>query len=203
MIRLLARLAVVARNSNLAALGVIRVRAVRVVDAAADAETVLGGLDLLHVESTDVVSREDAERLRRYTIVSLPAGVELTALVTGVQAAEVRGVDAPGDLADGAAGGTGVRLVLRIGEEVGGELALVREVVAGFGSAVGLGTGALSDADISVRIARCDEAHILEGVDLDDIVAAVLELVDIGDSCGSADEEGDDGEGAHDDEVVR
>jgi len=55
--------------------------AITVVYTAANAHPVVGRLDLLNIEASDVISREDAEGLRRNTIVTLSAGVELATLV--------------------------------------------------------------------------------------------------------------------------
>jgi hypothetical protein len=196
---LLAGWAVVTRDGNLAAFGVVRVWAIAVVDTAADAHPVVCRLDLLNVESSDVVSREDTERLRRDTIVTLSAGVKLAALVRGVQTAQVASVDAPSDLTDHTARGTCVLYVLRVGEPIGGELTLVGVVVSRLGSAIGLGAATFGNADVGVRVEGSDETHIRQAVDLDDVVAAVLELVDVrygSDGDGSS-EESNDGGSAH------
>jgi len=175
------------------------VRAIAVVDTAADAHPVVGGLDLLNVESSDVVSREDTEGLRRDTIVTLSAGVELATLIRRVQTAQVASIDAPSDLTDHAARRTVVLDVLRVGEPIGGELTLVGIVVARLGSAIGLGTATFGNADVSVGVKGSNKTHIRQAVDLDDVVAAVLELVDIwysSDGDGS-NEESNDGGSAH------
>jgi len=168
--RLDARRAVVAWDGDFAALGVVGVHAVIVVLAASNAEAVLSGLDLLNVEATLVGTGEDAERLRGDTIVSLSGRVELTALVGGVQTAQMRGVDAAGDLANlvlvrGSKGD-----ISGVGEEVGGETALVGIIVASLVCAVCLGAGALGNANVGVSAEGCDEAHVLERVDFDNVI---------------------------------
>jgi hypothetical protein len=49
------------KNSDLTALGIIGVGAIRVIDTATEAEPVLSGLDQLQIEAAFVVIRQDAE----------------------------------------------------------------------------------------------------------------------------------------------
>jgi len=124
--------------------------AIAVDSTAANAEPVLGGLKLLHIEATNIVPWENAEGIGWHTVVALSARVELATLVAGVQTAEVRSVYAARDLTDVTTGGTLVLDVFGIGEEVGGKLALVSIIITSFGSAVGLGARALSNTDVGV-----------------------------------------------------
>lgn len=195
---LLARIAVVSGKSDLAALSIKRVRAIDVVQAAAEAEPVLGWLDLLHVETTDVVSGENAERIGRNTIVALSTGIELATFVGRIETAEMGRIDAARDLTNGFAVFTLVLDVFGVGEEICWELALVGFIPSASSSAVRLSAAALSDSDISVSVARRDHTHVGERIKLDDIVGAVLELVEVRNSTGNAgNDEGEDGRGAH------
>jgi hypothetical protein len=172
--------------------------AIVVVGAAADAKPILGWLELLYIETTDVISGEDAERIGRNTIIARSAGIELATFVLGVETAEMGGIDAARDLTNKTAFSTLVLDVFGVGEEICWELALLGFIPAARSSAVRLGAGTLSDSNISMRVARRDQTHIGQGVELDDIVGAVLELVKVGNSTGNAgNDESEDGRGAH------
>jgi len=178
------------------------VRAIRVDSAAADAHPVLGGLNLLNVEAAHVVPRQNAERVCWDTVAALSAGIELAALVGGVETAQVRCIDAASDLADVTTGGTLVLDVFGVSKPIGWKLALVRIIIASLGSAVSFRAGALRDTDISVGILGRDETHISQRIDLDDIVRMVRIAIDIrargrSGSGGASDEESDDCKGVH------
>jgi len=154
---------------------------------------------LLYVEASNIVPRENAEGIGWHAVVALSARVELATLVLGIQTAEVGGTYAARDLTDITATGPLVLDVLGIGEEIGGELALVSIIVTSRGGAVCLCAGALGDADIGVGVQRSNQTHVRKRVDLDDVAGAVFVGVDIGSSTGRAgNEESDECKGVHD-----
>jgi len=164
--------------------------AIGVALAAADAESVLSGLDQLDVEAPLVRAGEDAERVVGDTVVALARGVELSTLVTGVKTREVGGVDAASDLVDLvlASGARDLVECLTRLEEVVGKATLIGVVKPALGGAVGLGSRSLCNADVGMRILWGDQAHVVESIDGDDVAWAVLVRVNVGSGGSGRDE---------------